>query len=375
MITLLFASFALVAFIERATNDLIVDQREAETRRLRREAYSALEVTLAVLEDFREVGGGLHSPAEGWSDPLTWAGYTPTEERKVEIAFEDESGKISLPRADAQVLSRLFQSWEISQNDSDSLADALMGWMQRDYTYRTAVTPDYDTGAIPYEPPGRPLRSFHELAAIAVVREKFYDTEGRPNDLWRRFAGAVSLLNFPKPNLNGARADSLVALGQYDLTAQQNLSDYLAGSGAYLAQGPGYFRNVGDAARLTGVGGNANAFGTTISALRITVTVIDGQSRFRLSAVVTPRGGGATAVTATATSTRTRASAASTRNTSQQQTQQSTAQQTAAQAAQRAGSDTKASATIRDLKYPFTLLEIRENDEIASLPPSPPAQI
>jgi general secretion pathway protein K len=236
------------------------------------------------------------------------------------------------------------------------------------------MTPDYDTAAIPYESPGRPLRSFNELAAIAVVREKFYDADGRPNDLWRRFASAVSLLNFPKPNLNGARADSLVALGQYDLTAQQNLSDYLAGAGAYQAQGPGYFRNVGDAARLTGVGGNAGAFGTTISALRITVTVIDGQSRFRLSAVVTPPGGGATAITTTATSTRTRASAA-TRSTAQQQTQQTTAQQSAAQSAQKATADSKASAAIRDLKYPFTLLEIRENDEIASGPPPPPAQI
>jgi len=94
MVTLLFATFALIAFIEKATNDLLVEQREAETKRLRMEAYSALEVTLAVLEDFRQVGNGLHSPAEGWNDPLTFAGYTPTEDRTVEVAFEDESGKI-----------------------------------------------------------------------------------------------------------------------------------------------------------------------------------------------------------------------------------------------------------------------------------------
>jgi general secretion pathway protein K len=373
MITLLFASFALVAFIERATNDLLVDQREAETRRLRREAYSALEVTLAVLEDFRLATNGLHSPAEGWNDPLAFAGYTPSEDRKVDIAFEDESGKISLPHANAQVLSRLFQSWQITQADSDNLADALMGWMQRGYTYRTAITPDYEQSTLPYEAPGRSLRSFSELAAIDVVREKFYDTEGRPNDYWRRFAAAVSLLNFARPNLNGARPDALAALGQYDPTAQQNLTDYLNGTGTYQTQGPGYFQSINDAARLTGPGGDPNAFATTISALRITVTVHDGQSQFRLSAIVTPQGGGAQTIITTATSTRTQTSATASRNAAQQQNQQSAAQQKNNQAAQSAAASSQATAAARDLKYPFTLLEIRENDEIPPPPAPPPA--
>ena len=96
MITLLFAAFALVAFIEKASNDLLVEHREAQARRLRMEAYSALEVTLAVLEDFRLATNGLHSPAEGWNDPLGFVGYTPTEDRKVEISFDDESSKLSL---------------------------------------------------------------------------------------------------------------------------------------------------------------------------------------------------------------------------------------------------------------------------------------
>ena len=371
MITLLFASFALIAFIEKATNDLLVDQREAEVRRLRREAYSALEVTLAVLEDFRLVNSGLHSPAEGWNDPLAFAGYMPTEDRTVDVAFEDESGKISLPLANAQVLSRLFQSWSLTQTDADSLADALMGWMQRSHVYSSAITPDYDQSGTPYEVPGRSLRSFEELAAIDVVKDKFYDTDGRPNDLWRRFAATISLLNFAKPNLNGARPDTLVALGQYDTTSQQNLADYLAGTGSYQTQGPGFFKNVAEAQRLTGPAGDANAFVATISALRITVTVHDGRSQFRLSAVVTPQGGGATTVQTTATSTRTQTSANATRSATQQQNQPNAAQ--ASNATSQAAAAARANAAARDLKYPFTLLEIRENDEIPPPPPPPPA--
>src|SRR2546423_13440389 len=104
------------------------------------EAYAALEVTLGVREDFREAGNGLRSPAEGWSDPLAFAGYTPTEDRTVEISFEDESGKISLPRTDGPTLSRLFQTWDLTKDDADALADALMGWMQRGHVYTSAIT-------------------------------------------------------------------------------------------------------------------------------------------------------------------------------------------------------------------------------------------
>lgn len=366
MITLLFTAFALVAFIEKAGNDLLVEQHDAEARRLRMEAYSALEVTLAVLEDFRQAGNGLHSPAEGWGDPLTFAGYTPTQDRTVEVSFEDESGKISLPRTDAATLSRLFQSWEMPQTDADALADSIMGWMQRGHTYTSAVAPDYEQFSPAYDSPNRPLRSYGELAAIEKARDVFYDESGQPNDLWRKFAAAVSLLNFARPNINGAKPDALLALGQFQLTQQQNVNDYIAGTGSYLSQGPGYFQNITDAQRIAGPDGNLGAFGTTISALRVFITVHDGASQFRLAAVVTPQGGGASPVTQTATSERTQASQASARNAGQQQQNQTTsAQQTSQNNRQ-----TKAS---RNLNYPFTLLEIRENDEIPPPPAPPPA--
>ena len=53
LVTLVFTAAALTAFIEKASNDLLVEIREADSQRLRQEAFSAMEVTLAVLEDFR----------------------------------------------------------------------------------------------------------------------------------------------------------------------------------------------------------------------------------------------------------------------------------------------------------------------------------
>lgn len=241
MVTLLFATFALMVFMEKASVDLLVDQRAAINRRLRTEAYSALEVVLGVLIDFREVSNGLHSQAEGWGDPLGFAGYTPSDGRVVEITFEDESSKLSLPHVTAQTLTNLFLQWGVVKNEAEAVADVLLGWMKPNHVYTSPLQPNYDSGAIPYEAPGRSLRSYHELAAIEKARDFFYDPDGRPNDNWRRFVDNVSLFDFARPNLNGARPDVLAALGQYDQTQTRNVTDFLRGTGNFQYNGPGYF--------------------------------------------------------------------------------------------------------------------------------------
>lgn len=364
MITLLFATFALVAFMEKASVDLIVDQRDVLTRRLRMEAYSALEVTLGVLTEFREVNQGLRSPSEGWTDPLEFAQYTPSEDRKVEIAFDDESGKISLPRANLTVLTNLFLNWGIVKADAEMLADAMSGWMQRNHVYTTTISPNYEGSAIPYEVPGRPLRSLGELLAIEKVREFFFDDEGRPNEYWKRFADSVSLLDFQRPSINGAKPDTLAALGRFDETQQRSIADYREGTGQFKGGGRQIFQNPVDAQRIAGPTGDANAFSPTISALRITVTVRDGRTEYKLSTVVAPPGG-ATSVQTTATATRTQTSAAKSATSGQPQNRPNPMQSPAANANQQ-------NANTRNLKYPFTLLEMRENDEIPA-PPAPAA--
>lgn len=373
MVTLLFAAFALLTFTEKAMTDLLVEQRESEDRRLRREAYSALEVTLAVLEDFRAAGNGLRSPAEGWSDPLGFAGYVPSENRTVEIAFEDESGKISLPRVNVVQLSALFENWEMAPSEAADLADALMSWMHKNHVSTSPQLPEYDRSAIPFETPGRPLRSFEELRAIERVREVFFDPEGRPNEYWQRFVDSVSLLDFQRANLNGARPDTLAALGQFDLTQQQNLADFLSGAGIYQYQGPGFFQNPNEAQRIAGPAGDTRGFGTTISALRIMVTVREGRSSFQLAATIAPPNG-ATSVQTNATSQRTERSAGAAQAAAQEQNQQ---QKQASQRQKGAGSGTsrnQENAAEGDLKYPFTLLEIRENDRSAPARAAAPAE-
>lgn len=358
LITIIFATFALYAYMERASNDLLVEKRSSDATYLRLEAYSALETTLAVLEDFRLANGSLKSPAEGWSDPLAFASYEPGEGAKVEIAFIDESGKFSLPNVTQSTLVNLFKSWELSASNSETLADALLGWMKKDYVASSASAPDkddYEREVLPFTPPGRPLRSFSELATIAVVRDVFYDETGQPNEYWHRFVNAFSLYSFQTPSINGASPELLAGLGVADTGHQKQLNDFLKGGGSYESRGAGYFKSASDVSTFLGEQSPAAALSTDISALRIIVTVHQGRASFRINALIAPPNGATIPVAEKSSETN------QTDGTNNPPTPASAATSTSNQEA------------AKKLNYPFTVLEFRENDEMPSPPPSPSA--
>lgn len=294
LVALVFTATALVVFMEKAGNDLLVETREADIARLRRDAQSALETTLSVLEEFRQVQGALRSPAEGWGDPLEFAGFASASGAKVRVRFEDESGKLSLPTLDGPALVELFKTWEVREADAERVTDALLGWMQPDYVPKTAGAPeadDYDRGPVPHVPPGRPIRSFSELAAIQVAKEFFYDEAGRLNANGRRFRETVSLYRYQAPNLNAAAPWALAARSRFDEGQQRRFAEYLRGTGPYARRGPGFFRTADEV--LAVVGGQVSLAGWSVEirALWIRVSVERGGSRYELAALVAPPNG------------------------------------------------------------------------------------
>ena len=382
LISLLFATIAMTAFIEKASTDLLVDTRDTIASQLRPEAYSAMETTLAVLEDFRAALNGLRSPAEGWGDPLAFANYKPAEGHTIEVSFEDESAKLSLPEATPTALVNLFKSWNMTQFDSEKLVDALMGWMRKDYVPTTAGGPrpeDYERGELPFGPPQRSLHSFSELASIDVARQVFYDENGQPNELYYRFVQAFSLYRFKDANINGGNPDLLASLGVNDPGAQRRLGEYLRGEGSYKYKGPQFFKSPQDVTALLGAQTPPSNMGTEIRALRVIVTVHEGRQSFRVSAVFAPAQGGAelpepTTVGEKDTEKGTNPAPAAADNESNPATKgqnrgrnpQNTANTTNRPPTAGAGGDP--ASTQKSLNYPFTLLEIRENDEIPSKP-------
>jgi len=368
LVTLVFATSALLLFIEKAGTDLLVDIREADATRLRQEAYSALETTLAVLEDFRSVGDGLHGPAEGWGDPLGFAGYAPTEGRTVEVALEDESAKLPLPSVKEETLIALLKYWQGPQTDAERITDSLLGWIKKDHTATTIGAPtlqDYQNTALPFTPPGRSLRSFTELAAIEGVRPLFFDeVTGLPTALYQRFTDTFSLYDFDSPNLNGNRLEPLLAQEMIDAQQQSRVAEYLSGAGSYQSQGPGFFKSGRSVGAVAGGQLEKLGYGYKVNALRITVTVRQGLSSFRLMAVVAPEGG-AKVVPAS--------SASKSTDDSKQLAARSGKAAPQPQSKPSPNAD-KTPPQTADLKYPFTFLEIRENDSVvpSSAPTSEP---
>jgi general secretion pathway protein K len=362
LLTLVFATSALLLFIEKASTDLLVPIREADASRLRLEAYSALETTLAVLEDFREVAEGLHSPAEGWGSPLEFAAYEPGEGRTVEVAFEDESAKLPLPSVKPEVLVALLKHWQVPQMEAESIADSLMGWIKKDHTPASIGAPtlqDYESAALPFTPPQRSLRSFAELAAIEGVRQAFFDEAGNPNELHHRFTDTFSLYRFKAPNINGGRLEPLLAQEVFDEHQILRVKEYLSGAGTYQTQGAGFFKNSRSIAAVAGGQPSELGYGMDVQALRIIVTVREGQSSFRLSVVVAPAEGGAKVVPPS--------SNASAEGENGEGAGAPAATRPGLQPVANSNGPATAVPEAADLKYPFTFLEIRENDK--TVPP------
>lgn len=375
LVTLVFAVSALTLFIEKADTDLLADIRQADAARLRTEACSALETTLGVLEDFRIVGDGLHSPAEGWGDPLEFAGYTPMNEGDtVEVRLEDESAKLPLASVRPEVLTDLFKYWQLPQDKADQLTDALMGWMKKDHVPSSANAPrveDYEAAPLPFDPPLRPLRSFSELSAIEGVRQAFFDEAGRPNDLYRQFTDTFSLYRYKAPNINGNKLAPLLARQIYDEQQQQRVADYLAGAGAYATQGPGFFKSMREVAAIAGGESTKLGYGTTVSALRIIVTVRHGRSSFQLTTVVAPQGGATAVPPSNVATVATGDDTTTTDVASGVVSGTATADQAAQPSSGQAATTPTAVPTAPELNYPFTFLEIRENDNPVSSPSAP----
>lgn len=357
LVTLLFATTALLLFIEKASTDLMVHVRDSDRVRLRQEAYSALETTLAVLVDFQEILGGLHSPAEGWSEPLEWGDYEPAEGREVKVTFVDESGRLPFTTLDFQMWVLLFESWGVREFDAERWADALLGWSQEDYVANTFDAPtleDYERDPLGFAPPARQPHSWEELRSVDLIREEFFDEMGRPNEFYRKMEDSVTLLKYSTPNINAASPGALAALGQYDEVQQDLLSDYLGGSGVHRSNGPGYFTDANEVATILGDQAVTGGFGADIQALRINVEVIDGVSSYMLSVVVAPPGG--------ATSNATEPIPARESLNGQAEEESETREPTISAAAMAIAGSGGEDDLPESIEYPFTLLSIQEID-------------
>src|SRR5205823_3096897 len=139
----------------------------------------------------------------------------------------------------------------------------------------------YERADPPHHPPQRALRSFDELASIAVARDFFYDKAGHPTELRAQFAQSVSLYDYPAANLNAAQPLALAFAG-LDETQRRRLTDYLGG-GTRPRAAPPFFRSAAETAAVLGAGASAPSLGTEVRCLRIRVRAREGAAVFELT--------------------------------------------------------------------------------------------
>jgi general secretion pathway protein K len=309
---------------------------------LRRVAYSSLEVTLAVIGEYASYDNALYAPAQGWYDPLGFAGIT-FPDAEVTVEFQDESGKLPFQSLYEDDLTFRIILSDLGFDDytATELVDKFQDWVDGDDLIRPdgAENDFYLDAPIPYEPTNAPIGSLQELALIGGFREEFFDSYGRPNELFYRFKSLFSPVNDGSLNINSADS-ALFSLGEDGMTFEQlPFWEYLGGDdGQRGTSDDRYFSSTDMVPASIREGIPGITVSNTITWLNVIVRAQRGLSVFELRALISMTG----------------------EFTSNQNTE--FARFNREEQAFSVEDDSERTTEIGNLQYPFTVVEIHENE-------------
>ncbi len=280
-------------FLDIATRQMRMRAVEMGRTDLRTTAYSALEVTMAVLAEFQEIDEGLNRPSQGWGDPIGYSQLVWPEGVEVKVTIEDETGRIPLNPMPEEDIKALLDYMEIDFTDIDIMVDSLADWTDENDMHRLngAEEDYYQREDPPYSPANGPLNSFDRLSKIRGFKEEFFDEDGVPNELYYRFISAVSLHNTNKVNINTASMDVLAAYAGQNSFDENLFEDYMSGQDRVPGTSDDEIITSAEDLRLAGFSGDTDAVGFSVAVVRIKVEVSAGEKRFSLVALVDTGGG------------------------------------------------------------------------------------
>jgi general secretion pathway protein K len=349
-------TFIVVAFLEEATAKIKYYGLFHNRDDLRTDAYSAMEITLAVLNQYIEVEGALWGPEQGWADPLDEAGFVPAHANSVTVTFEDESAKLPLSKLTYDDLITLFDVMGYDLPEAQSLADGILDWSDEDDLRRLNGFDgeDYDDMDPPYRPSNSEIVSWDEFRLIHPLNETFWEEDGRPTPAWGLFKSAVSLYHTGTINVNQANATVLEYLYEKGVLDTTSFAYFKDGSDGI----PGteddrlYRKGQGNDGMVLAEGSEVS---DTIQLLRVKVDANRGEARFSIEALVTWSGSNPSA--GDASDNRNRESV----GTAVQESQPDSARDRRNQAR---GKTKTAPDTVAKLGYPFRFVRLSENRKI-----------
>ena len=269
---------------------------------LRIHAYSALEIAVGALAEWREIQRQLLSPAQGWGDPVKYA-----EIIKWTVRVAVENGKLPMEqlRKNRSLLASLFETMTMAEDDhvdydeSLEFADAFLDWEDADDNHRLdgAESSDYyENLEPPYFSPNRPIQSFDEFRLIKGFGPDpddpeesglFFDSQGTETANYQYFKNAVSLRSSHQLNVNEASGFLRRFLCGDNEYGVDEVDSFLRGEGNFGGpeDQPRYFQTPGDP-RLIPLKGRGIPFGVDCKAFRVKVTVSRGKATFVLWALL-----------------------------------------------------------------------------------------
>ena len=284
LVLIVVVSFVLTLFIERAEVELKSEGYYTQRAQLRLDAWSMLEVAVAVLADVKHIDGSLYAKAQGWGDPLEYAQIQPRPGLAVAFEFIDESGKMNLNEMGEDTLLILFSELGLDLDVALNLTDVLLDWIDADDARRVngAESREYSSLDLETTPANQPLKSLLELRHLVGFKELFFDELGLPLPLFEELATAVSVHSTSRININSASPLALRALADFDELDMGLIDDYVEGlDGRKGTSDDNYFASPDDIASVIELP-QGTPVGTDISILTIRVTVAEGLYRYTL---------------------------------------------------------------------------------------------
>jgi general secretion pathway protein K len=291
LVLITLASLLLARFMEDNSLELSMATREADRRRLRADAQSELELALAVIAEIRSIDlNKVHAPSQGFDDPHAYAGFPPRDGLQVQFDYEDESAKLPLSVLTKNDLIQLLYSLGMEQRDAERVSDAIVAWQSKSYESLEEEASDaaYQRATLSFRPARRPIRSFEEFRSIGVAKELFFDERGRATPIFQAFKSCVSLYTFPQANINTASDAVLLSQG-LDENQLALIRERQTEIGRRIVGTPPYFRVADEVRRLIGGGAPLQKFDDEIILMWVRVTVKEGLSKCRVSALVAIR--------------------------------------------------------------------------------------
>ncbi|WP_309385473.1 general secretion pathway protein GspK [Cerasicoccus frondis] len=284
LVFLFIASIVTVSLTESMLRNIRSSATASARDDLRLAAFSAMEISLATLSEIKELDGKLHSPSQGWGNPV---GYSPVAWPNgvtVSVTITDETGKIPLNPPNRDRLEQLLDQLGVDFTQTQELIDAYLDWVDEDDLERlNGAEADYYERLTPARTPAnQPITSHDAFRYIKGFDELFFSENGAPNALFKRFKDATSFYHEYDVNINTATESVLGMLEENSGLDRHSLEDLQYG----LDQQAGT-EDDGWSASSDDITINSDAsVGYEAHVFRITVRVEQGGKEFQLSALV-----------------------------------------------------------------------------------------